>query len=159
MDLEADLSIDSIKRIEILGGLSEEMGWADDADMDRDAMVEDLAALKTLSEIVGWLEQNGRQAGSAGSDDVSIEREDDPDGLALTRYELRSQVTKPIERNGVSLEGRVFGVGDVQSDLAQAVKSLMEKEGASLVSVDGLEDDQTMDGFLSLDSTAGEIGN
>ncbi len=52
LDLEADLGIDSIKRVEILGALQEHStlaGGGDSADM------ETLARLKTLRAIVDWL--------------------------------------------------------------------------------------------------------
>jgi acyl transferase domain-containing protein/NAD(P)H-dependent flavin oxidoreductase YrpB (nitropropane dioxygenase family)/NAD(P)-dependent dehydrogenase (short-subunit alcohol dehydrogenase family) len=56
LDLEADLSIDSIKRIEILGALGEQMGLGDRDDGERDAVIEQLAAVKTLRGVLDWLE-------------------------------------------------------------------------------------------------------
>src|SRR4029079_13915898 len=50
LDMEADLGIDSIKRIEILGSLAEKLGLAA-AGAGRSALVEDLAGLKTLRGI------------------------------------------------------------------------------------------------------------
>lgn len=56
LDLEADLSIDSIKRIEIVGALASESGTLGGADWDLDdALTEELAAQKTLTDIVGWI--------------------------------------------------------------------------------------------------------
>ncbi len=46
LDLEADLSIDSIKRAEIVGELAQELGAT--------GAVEELAQLKTIDGIVGW---------------------------------------------------------------------------------------------------------
>ncbi|SEQ18872.1 Acyl transferase domain-containing protein [Lentzea albida] len=46
LDLEADLSIDSIKRTEIVGELAAELGAT--------GSVDDLAQLKTIDAIVGW---------------------------------------------------------------------------------------------------------
>ncbi|MGI5500419.1 SDR family oxidoreductase [Lentzea sp. CA-135723] len=46
LDLEADLSIDSIKRAEIVGELAQELGAAGEID--------ELAQLKTIDGIVGW---------------------------------------------------------------------------------------------------------
>ncbi len=56
LDLEADLSIDSIKRTEILGELAERvgLGGADGASID-EATVEQLARLKTLNAIADWI--------------------------------------------------------------------------------------------------------
>ncbi len=53
-DLEADLSIDSIKRIEVLTTLGERLGGRADA-LD-DKAVEALATKKSLAEMVAWLE-------------------------------------------------------------------------------------------------------
>ena len=55
LDLEADLSVDSIKRIEILGALAEKMGLTEESEEKRDAMIEELAVLKTLGEMTEWL--------------------------------------------------------------------------------------------------------
>jgi acyl transferase domain-containing protein/NAD(P)H-dependent flavin oxidoreductase YrpB (nitropropane dioxygenase family)/NAD(P)-dependent dehydrogenase (short-subunit alcohol dehydrogenase family) len=57
LDLEADLSIDSIKRIEIVGELAEKVGLPgmDESAIDED-LVEELAQLKTLRGIVAWID-------------------------------------------------------------------------------------------------------
>ena len=70
LDLEADLSIDSIKRIEIIGELAERLGWdtAGDEGID-EAMVEDLAQLKSLREIVSWIDELDLGGDSETSDD------------------------------------------------------------------------------------------
>src|SRR5690606_18184193 len=57
LDLEADLSIDSIKRIEIVGELAERIGLGDASGggLDED-VVEELSRHKTLRAIVEWIE-------------------------------------------------------------------------------------------------------
>lgn len=50
MDMEADLGIDSIKRVEILGALQDQ--YPDLPEVDADALVE----LRTLAEILGYME-------------------------------------------------------------------------------------------------------
>ena len=56
LDLEADLSIDSIKRIEILGELAERAGLpgADEGSLD-ESVVEALAMIKTIRGIATWI--------------------------------------------------------------------------------------------------------
>ncbi len=67
LDLEAELSIDSIKRIEILGALREETGLEPPAGATEDEVVEELAQMKTLRGIIDWLEANqGAEAAEAG---------------------------------------------------------------------------------------------
>ena len=66
LDLEADLSIDSIKRIEIIGELADRMGLPGDSAAGLDeAVVEELARLKTLRAIVSWVDANGEAFGRA----------------------------------------------------------------------------------------------
>ena len=59
LDLEADLGIDSIKRVEILGSLQQQSPLVGGDDM------ESLSAQKTLGDVIRYLE--GRSTGSAGS--------------------------------------------------------------------------------------------
>jgi acyl transferase domain-containing protein/NAD(P)H-dependent flavin oxidoreductase YrpB (nitropropane dioxygenase family)/NAD(P)-dependent dehydrogenase (short-subunit alcohol dehydrogenase family)/acyl carrier protein len=58
MDLEADLSIDSIKRMEIIGTLRTALGGFNHSDKTEDAFMEELAGIKTLSGLVSWINEN-----------------------------------------------------------------------------------------------------
>ncbi|HEV7758988.1 MAG TPA: phosphopantetheine-binding protein, partial [Acidimicrobiales bacterium] len=70
LDLEADLSIDSIKRIEIIGELADRVGLpgvepgGDGPGID-EAVVEELAQLKTLRSIVRWLDDHADEMADA----------------------------------------------------------------------------------------------
>jgi NAD(P)-dependent dehydrogenase (short-subunit alcohol dehydrogenase family) len=68
LDVEADLSIDSIKRLEILGELADQIGLTDDGSLDQlEDLVEELAARKTLRGVVAFLfEHADRLTGSTG---------------------------------------------------------------------------------------------
>ncbi|MET9519485.1 SDR family NAD(P)-dependent oxidoreductase [Streptomyces sp. NPDC002994] len=55
LDLEADLSVDSIKRVEIIGALADRIGLPRGADGPAESAVEELARLKTISGMVDWL--------------------------------------------------------------------------------------------------------
>ncbi|MEV6291970.1 SDR family oxidoreductase [Streptomyces sp. NPDC051896] len=55
LDLEADLSIDSIKRTEIAGELAKRLGIAGSAAMLDDAELEELAKARTAAAVTGWL--------------------------------------------------------------------------------------------------------
>ncbi|MFE0190120.1 SDR family NAD(P)-dependent oxidoreductase [Streptomyces sp. NPDC058989] len=52
LDLEADLSVDSIKRVEIIGALADRIGLPQDADGAAESVVEELSRVKTISGIV-----------------------------------------------------------------------------------------------------------
>ena len=66
MDLEADLSIDSIKRMEIIGALRTELGGFSDTGKNEDTFMEELAGIKTLSGLVNWLKENHTPAAVVG---------------------------------------------------------------------------------------------
>ncbi|MGW6844785.1 SDR family NAD(P)-dependent oxidoreductase [Streptomyces sp. NPDC054958] len=56
LDLEADLSIDSIKRVEIIGALADRIGLPQDpAGGSAESAVEELSRIKTLRGIVDWI--------------------------------------------------------------------------------------------------------
>src|SRR5690606_27726498 len=61
LDLEADLSIDSIKRLEIVGRLAGHPA-VEKAGSERDALLEQLSTLKTLRAIAEWLEPSAAAA-------------------------------------------------------------------------------------------------
>ena len=78
LDLEADLSIDSIKRIEILGELADrvDLPGASDGEVD-ESVVEDLATIKTIRGIVDWIMDHA----DAGEDDgVVVDLGEDASG-------------------------------------------------------------------------------
>ena len=65
LDLEADLSIDSIKRLEIVGELAERAGFAGAAGGSLDeSVVEELVAQKSLRAIVEWVDERLVAGGS-----------------------------------------------------------------------------------------------
>ena len=74
LDLESDLSVDSIKRIEILGALAERIGLTGGDESERDEMIEELAIMKTLSEMISWLEARLSSATSLSKDHDSSEK-------------------------------------------------------------------------------------
>ncbi|MBT2481033.1 SDR family NAD(P)-dependent oxidoreductase, partial [Streptomyces sp. ISL-94] len=55
LDLEADLSIDSIKRVEIIGALADRIGLPQDPGGSAESAVEELSRIKTLRGIVDWV--------------------------------------------------------------------------------------------------------
>ncbi|MFG3016744.1 SDR family NAD(P)-dependent oxidoreductase [Streptomyces cinerochromogenes] len=55
LDLEADLSVDSIKRAEIAGELAQRLGIAGGAHLLADAELEELAKARTAAAVTAWL--------------------------------------------------------------------------------------------------------
>ena len=58
LDLEADLSIGSIKRTEMIGELADRLGLAAAGTALDESVVEDLARIKTIAGIVAWLDEH-----------------------------------------------------------------------------------------------------
>ncbi len=58
LDLEADLSIGSIKRTEMIGELADRLGLGIDGTAIDESVIEDLARIKTIAGIVAWLEEH-----------------------------------------------------------------------------------------------------
>jgi acyl transferase domain-containing protein/NAD(P)H-dependent flavin oxidoreductase YrpB (nitropropane dioxygenase family)/NAD(P)-dependent dehydrogenase (short-subunit alcohol dehydrogenase family) len=75
MDLEADLSIDSIKRIEIIGTLRTELGGFDQGGKNEDAVMEQLAGIKTLSGLVKWITENAAPMAALPAAAINIDIE------------------------------------------------------------------------------------
>ncbi|MFF3914471.1 SDR family NAD(P)-dependent oxidoreductase [Streptomyces sp. NPDC001852] len=81
LDLEADLSIDSIKRAEIAGELARRLGIAGGADVLDDAELEELAKARTAAAVTGWLTARvGAQSGDGGG------RHDEPPAAGRAGY-------------------------------------------------------------------------
>ena len=58
LDLEADLSIGSIKRTEMIGELADRIGLGGIGAILDESVIEDLARIKTIAGIVAWLEDH-----------------------------------------------------------------------------------------------------
>ncbi|WP_451647199.1 SDR family NAD(P)-dependent oxidoreductase [Streptomyces vinaceus] len=70
LDLEADLSIDSIKRVEIIGALADRIGLpTDPGSGSGESAVEELSRIKTLRGVVDWITSHapGRAAPARGT--------------------------------------------------------------------------------------------
>ncbi len=142
LDLEADLSIDSIKRIEIVGELAERVGLAglDESSVDED-LVEELASHKTLRGIVEWIE--GMAAGEATTAPRPTTTVGEASGsngtaapaklpLATQRYEVRTELLGPTVPLG-DLTGATVAVIDGHEVLSSAVRSALADRGATVV--------------------------
>ncbi len=161
LNLEAELSIDSIKRIEILGTLGQKLGFMNELGEARDKAIEKLATLKTLREIVSWLE--AKQAGGAPPPPPSppqIALSVPPPSAEPPRSAVRAhrgiQRFVPVVEDAPgrpradALAGKVFAIaaeGHPAADVAVELIALLRANGASarvdgeaLPRVDGLID-------------------
>jgi malonyl CoA-acyl carrier protein transacylase/NADP-dependent 3-hydroxy acid dehydrogenase YdfG len=163
LNLEADLSIDSIKRIEILGTLGQAMGWAAGSGDGRDKMIEKLATQKTLRGILGFLEANpggGAQAAPAAASDArkeSVSAADPPKSSVrahrgLRRYllELTEAPARPIAEIG----GRSWVIVPDGAGVAEALLARLTEIGASARLLGAGETVERADGLVDLGALA-----
>ncbi|MFG2292794.1 SDR family NAD(P)-dependent oxidoreductase [Streptomyces sp. NPDC048603] len=129
LDLEADLSIDSIKRVEIIGALADRIGLprggdTSGEDASGETAVEELARIKTLRGIVDWIT---RRTPGTGADTL-------PPGLTRLRVE-------PVEiasldgaggNGGAGLRGQVVAVRGDGHGVASALTGLLRAQGADV---------------------------
>lgn len=147
LDLEADLSIDSIKRLEVVSQLTARLGIASNA-ADKDAMLDSLAALKTLRAMIAWLEQRVAQPEpvakpllAASADAV----------IPLSRYVMRSVDAPPVVRASASLAGKQFVITDDSLGLAPRVADLLRQQGVEVRVINFSESEPIPDNLDQID--------
>jgi acyl transferase domain-containing protein/NAD(P)H-dependent flavin oxidoreductase YrpB (nitropropane dioxygenase family)/NAD(P)-dependent dehydrogenase (short-subunit alcohol dehydrogenase family)/acyl carrier protein len=143
LDLEADLGIDSIKRVEILGALRKQVGGLVSGVQDESAM-EQLAAQKTLQGIVDWVfEQLAEDTvPAAGVADVPIS--ESPNGATTNQpaseAAIRRSTLKVTEaplagaRTGLASGGVVL-ITDDGSGMATVLAQRLRQSGAEVALV------------------------
>ncbi|MFC6154995.1 type I polyketide synthase [Nocardioides yefusunii] len=157
LDLEADLSIDSIKRIEIVGELAQKIGLgsggpgAGGAELDEN-VVEELSRHKTLAAIVTWIEGLSTPAAVASSvsasattsvgDAVVVPAQPTPSAAAPEQvmdlstglYEVVVEPLGPVVSLG-RISGSSVALVEGHSDLTPVVASALTERGARVVRV------------------------
>ncbi|MEE8509140.1 MAG: SDR family NAD(P)-dependent oxidoreductase [Myxococcota bacterium] len=164
LDFEADLSIDSIKRVEIIGALFERLGRTAPSEEARDRILEELFRVKTLRGILEWLESGGGgPAESDNKEDTGKPPGDGPEAVptieipdSVGRFVLRVQAAPPIERNAGAVAGRTFAITPGGGRVSEAVARKLTDAGATVRIVGAGEAPGGVDGLLHLASLAPE---
>jgi acyl transferase domain-containing protein/NAD(P)-dependent dehydrogenase (short-subunit alcohol dehydrogenase family) len=121
LDLEADLSIDSIKRTEMIGVLTDRLGLADTGAALDDSVMEELARLRTLRGIVDWIT---RRLGTP-AEATAPER--------ARRYLVDVAALPPLSViPDISLVGRRVAVVGDGVGIALELSVLLERRGAEV---------------------------
>lgn len=131
MDLEADLSIDSIKRMEIIGALRTELGGFNGADHSEDSFMEALAGIKTLNGLVNWINEHAAPETAPEVEVAAISLtgvQDKTDKLSRLRFELSP--SEIINTEAAALKGLRFAITNDNGLQAAAIKKLFEEQGA-----------------------------
>jgi len=136
MDLEADLSIDSIKRVEIIGALRTELGGFAQLNLPEDKIMEELARLKTLNSLVNWITENSQQKTAVAAAPQPVVPVGRAESAKLSLAELTSVILTVVsEKTGYPKE--MLGLDlDLEADLSidsikrmEIIASLKEKIG------------------------------
>ncbi|WP_312296525.1 SDR family NAD(P)-dependent oxidoreductase [Chryseobacterium sp.] len=150
LDLEADLSIDSIKRMEIIADLKNKIGFGENLEQADDVM-EKLAAIKTLRGLASWISEMSGDT-TETKNEVKEEVTSEPTNNVLSR--LRFDIT-PTDASSVQntevLQGKRFAITQDDSKQTSAIKTELEKHGAIVELVDADKDLSHIDGLIMLD--------
>ncbi|MBV9162963.1 MAG: SDR family oxidoreductase [Pseudonocardiales bacterium] len=120
-DLEADLSIDSIKRTELIGLLTDRLGLAGPGAALDESVMEELARLRTLRSIVDWITNRTGAPPQA----TPPER--------ARRYLVEAAALPPLAgAPGASLVGRQVGIVGDGMGIALELSVLLEQRGAEV---------------------------
>ncbi|MBL1220264.1 SDR family NAD(P)-dependent oxidoreductase [Chryseobacterium sp. L7] len=140
LDLEADLSIDSIKRMEIIADLKTKIGFGENLDQADDVM-EKMAAIKTLNGLASWINE------MSGNTDTP---EPVQNLLSRLRFDLTPTDVSPGQNTEI-LNGKRFAITQDNSRQTLAIKNALEKFGAVAELVDAEKDLKDFDGLIILD--------
>ncbi|WP_347217220.1 SDR family NAD(P)-dependent oxidoreductase [Chryseobacterium sp.] len=150
LDLEADLSIDSIKRMEIIADLKNKIGFGENLEQADDIM-EKLAAIKTLRGLASWISEMSGDT-TETKNEVKEEVTSEPTNNVLSR--LRFDIT-PTDASSVQntevLQGKRFAITQDDSKQTSAIKAELEKHGAIVELVEADKDLSNVDGLIMLD--------
>lgn len=161
LDLEADLSIDSIKRMEIIGSLRDKLNISGSIE-DAEDTIEKLASVKTLNGLIGWIEElaNGSKAEEASAQlqsqsqttPASVETSKTiADDLIRMGFELEEKI---LNSEKILIDGKHFALTDDGGEYAESIKAVMEMNGAVVDLIKGDEDLTQYDGLVILNSSA-----
>ncbi|MEY2226436.1 SDR family NAD(P)-dependent oxidoreductase [Streptomyces sp. BF23-19] len=130
LDLEADLSIDSIKRVEIIGALAERIGLPQDpGGGSTESAVEELSRIKTLRGIVDWITSRAPATpGPAPAPTPTPDRRPTPPRLSRLRVDL---LPVPLaETAPEALRGLRIALVEDGQGIARTLATALEDLGA-----------------------------
>ncbi|MFD9407653.1 SDR family NAD(P)-dependent oxidoreductase [Streptomyces sp. NPDC059989] len=129
LDLEADLSIDSIKRVEIIGALADRIGLPQDPGGSAESAVEELSRIKTLRGIVDWVVSH-----TQGAPDGSVGTAPEPlpttPPVTRLRIELRPAPPAPAPDPTTALRNLRIGIVEDTEGLARTLAEALRAHGA-----------------------------
>jgi acyl transferase domain-containing protein/NAD(P)H-dependent flavin oxidoreductase YrpB (nitropropane dioxygenase family)/NAD(P)-dependent dehydrogenase (short-subunit alcohol dehydrogenase family)/acyl carrier protein len=159
LDLEGDLSIDSIKRMEIIGDLKEKLNLSDEIENSEETFVK-MSSLKTLNELIAWIDELNmpdsmtvsKPEQEAGETTGEQKTPQQPVELIRILLDMHPYLLKPEK---ISIEGKRFAVTDDGGEyLAAQIKSLLENAGAQVDIIQPDADIASCDGLILVNAAA-----
>lgn len=163
LDMEADLSIDSIKRMEIIGDLKTKIGFGQDLEQADDIM-EKLAAIKTLRGLASWISELNNKGGEASHEtettisEPESKQEQEQAMLSRLRFDLTPSDVSAIQNTEI-IKGKRFAITPATIIETLAIKNILEKCGAIGEVIDMENDLKNFDGLIILDIFSSEVKN
>ncbi|MFE3283575.1 SDR family NAD(P)-dependent oxidoreductase, partial [Streptomyces sp. NPDC059233] len=148
LDLEADLSIDSIKRVEIIGALADRIGLPQGAGGTAEDAVEELSRIKTLRGIVDWVVSRAGEPAEAPAGVTGAGPEPGatpapasggPAPAPLGRLVVTAAPVAPADGRPAQLRGLRIGVVEDGQGIAPALGSALAAHGAQVTVLPELE--------------------
>lgn len=168
MDLEADLSIDSIKRMEIIAALRDKLKFTDEMDESEEAL-EKMASIKTLNAMIAWIEELGKEvpdklSATNGTVKQSLNgkttRELMSDDETITELSRMCFELKPYpvnKSNIISIEGMKLALTNDGTEVTESVKKILESNGAMVDVLNPKDELTSYDGLILLDINSSPI--
>jgi NAD(P)-dependent dehydrogenase (short-subunit alcohol dehydrogenase family)/acyl carrier protein len=150
LDLEADLSVDSIKRTEIITALAGRLGLTTEG-TDAESVVEELAKIKTISGLTDWLTEHTGHTGHTGGDGPAEKKvvADEPPSFvpdkkvgrfgSPRRFTVEPTALAAADGGAPHIGGRYVIVDDGRG-IALELADLLEQRGATAVTTDAPSD-------------------
>jgi acyl transferase domain-containing protein/NAD(P)H-dependent flavin oxidoreductase YrpB (nitropropane dioxygenase family)/NAD(P)-dependent dehydrogenase (short-subunit alcohol dehydrogenase family)/acyl carrier protein len=162
LDLEGDLSIDSIKRMEIIGEIREKLHLSGEIEASEENFIK-MASLKTLNELIAWINELNKSV------DVKISVNSAPEETAPeTHQEAATAANDPIGRlafgmqpyplksEKIAIEGKRFAItndgGSKTKSLAAQIKPALEAAGAQVDIIEAGADISSFNGLILINS-------
>jgi len=146
-DMEADLSIDSIKRMEIIAALKTQLGTSHNNEED---ITEQLASVKTLQgliNLIGGMESGPVEEAKKIIEEGFVHEKEE----TLVRLRFEPNVSGGNRSKAELLTGKYFAITDDAGMVSVALKKQLEAYGAAATVISLKENLEAYDGLILLD--------
>ncbi|AGZ46207.1 type I polyketide synthase [Actinoplanes friuliensis] len=156
LDLEADLSVDSIKRAEVAGEVANRLGLSVEGD---ESELEELVKARTVRAMVSWLDLKiNAPAETVAALEVRAAESEAPPPLGIAPQRLVSRLDAVAATGDTELTGARFLITGGDAETA-ALAALLADAGATGVTGSTATDPAGFDGIVLLDGLTEGAGN